>query len=210
MARINNLTNFLTDIATAIKSKTGRNTNIAPSNFDTEILSIASDLTTKTITTNGTYNASSDSVDGYSSVTVNVPSSGTSSITKTPITVNDFTQTMEQKGYTVTDNTSRYSSISWVQTVLNVTDSSWSIDFCVLDTIEHTRSLYNNNVSTMEYLKNDGDVETVETGYICSKHTLTSSSSYTVASTIDNTMVYVSSNISGKSEIDGILNDVGY
>ena len=75
MARINNLTNFLTDIATAIKSKTGRNTNITPSNFDTEILSIASDLTTKTITSNGTYNASSDNVDGYSSVTVNVPSS---------------------------------------------------------------------------------------------------------------------------------------
>ena len=30
-------------------------------------------LTTKSITVNGTYNASSDSADGYSSVTVNVP-----------------------------------------------------------------------------------------------------------------------------------------
>lgn len=32
-----------------------------------------STLTTKTITQNGTYNATSDSADGYSSVTVNVP-----------------------------------------------------------------------------------------------------------------------------------------
>lgn len=36
----------------------------------------SSSLGTKTITSNGTYNASSDNVDGYSSVTVNVPSSG--------------------------------------------------------------------------------------------------------------------------------------
>ena len=34
---------------------------------------IAPDLTTKSITANGTYNASSDNADGYSQVTVNVP-----------------------------------------------------------------------------------------------------------------------------------------
>lgn len=39
-------------------------------------------LVTKTIITNGTYNASSDNADGYSSVTVNVPSGGSSSWTK--------------------------------------------------------------------------------------------------------------------------------
>ena len=39
-------------------------------------------LITKTITANGTYSASDDSADGYSSVTVNVPSSGASSWTK--------------------------------------------------------------------------------------------------------------------------------
>lgn len=39
-------------------------------------------LITKTITANGTYSASDDSADGYSSVTVNVPSGGASSWTK--------------------------------------------------------------------------------------------------------------------------------
>ena len=39
-------------------------------------------LITKSITANGTYNASDDSADGYSSVTVNVPSSGSSAWTK--------------------------------------------------------------------------------------------------------------------------------
>lgn len=45
-------------------------------------------LTTKNITTNGTYNASSDSADGYSSVTVSVPSSSPTiqSLSITPTT----------------------------------------------------------------------------------------------------------------------------
>ena len=42
----------------------------------------SSTLITKTITANGTYSASDDSADGYSSVTVNVPSSAASSWTK--------------------------------------------------------------------------------------------------------------------------------
>ena len=37
MARIDTLANFLTDVATAIKSKTGKTDSITPANFDTEI-----------------------------------------------------------------------------------------------------------------------------------------------------------------------------
>lgn len=42
MARTNNLTNFLTDVATAIKTKKGDNTPIPASNFDTEITNLPS------------------------------------------------------------------------------------------------------------------------------------------------------------------------
>lgn len=45
-------------------------------------MSDSTTLTTKTITANGTYSASDDSADGYSEVTVNVPSSAASSWTK--------------------------------------------------------------------------------------------------------------------------------
>lgn len=40
MARIDTLTNFITDIAAAIKVKTGKNDPITPANFDSEINSI--------------------------------------------------------------------------------------------------------------------------------------------------------------------------
>lgn len=42
VARINNLTNFLTDVATAIKTKKGDSTPIPASNFDTEINNLPS------------------------------------------------------------------------------------------------------------------------------------------------------------------------
>lgn len=45
-------------------------------------------LITKTITANGTYNASDDSADGYSSVTVNVPASGITPTGSINITTN--------------------------------------------------------------------------------------------------------------------------
>ena len=42
MARIDNLTNFLTDVASAIKTKKGNDTDIPAANFDTEIANLPS------------------------------------------------------------------------------------------------------------------------------------------------------------------------
>ena len=77
MARTNNLTNFLTDVSAAIKQKTGDNTPIPASDFDTEILSIetAGPYQDKTlsITTNGNYRLEPDqNFDAMSSVSITV------------------------------------------------------------------------------------------------------------------------------------------
>ena len=75
MARINNLTDFLTDIANSIRAKKGysSSTKISAENFDTEV----SDIPTvnnedKTITENGTYTAGQNYT-GLGQVIVNVP-----------------------------------------------------------------------------------------------------------------------------------------
>ena len=53
----------------------------------TEASDSSATLTTKTITTNGTYSASSDNADGYSQVVVNVPNSGGSTPSVTQHTI---------------------------------------------------------------------------------------------------------------------------
>lgn len=81
-SEITKLNTNLTNSYTACQNKGA--TMPTDQNFDnlaTCISSIStggggSTLITKTITQNGTYNASSDNADGYSQVTVNVPSSG--------------------------------------------------------------------------------------------------------------------------------------
>jgi hypothetical protein len=77
MARTNNLTDFLTDVSSAIKQKTGDSSPIPASEFDTEILSIetAGNYQSKTlnITQNGNYNLLPDQeFDAISNVNISV------------------------------------------------------------------------------------------------------------------------------------------
>lgn len=77
MARTNNLTDFLTDVSSAIKQKTGDNTPIPASEFDTEILSIETggnyQSKTLNITQNGNYNLLPDQeFDAISNVNISV------------------------------------------------------------------------------------------------------------------------------------------
>ena len=94
MARINNLTNFLNDVSSAIKQKTGDSTPIPASEFDTEILSIetAGNYQEKSlsITENGNYNLLPDT--GYDAlsnarISVNVEG-GSASLQEKSITAN--------------------------------------------------------------------------------------------------------------------------
>lgn len=96
MARTNNLTNFLNDVATAIKQKLGDNTPIPASQFDSKIgeIETGGNYQTKSIsiTTNGNYTQLPDT--GFDAmdqvvISVNVPTIDTSDATAT---VNDIAE----------------------------------------------------------------------------------------------------------------------
>ena len=78
MARTDNLTNFLTDVAGAIKTKKGSSTAIAAEDFDTEILALPSQ---------GTYQTKSITVTTDGSVSV-LPEQGYDAIEQLTVTTN--------------------------------------------------------------------------------------------------------------------------
>ena len=105
MARVNNLSNFLTDVASAIKTKKGSETAIPAANFDTEILALPSQgvYQTKTIniTTNGirtiTPDQDFDAIEQLNlSINVPIASLQTKSV---EITSNGLTQILPDVGY---------------------------------------------------------------------------------------------------------------
>lgn len=75
----------LDNLATAVSAKSGASLPLTIAQMQTAVENIPTSgtLITKNITANDTYNAEDDNADGYSSVTVNVPSSAPTLQTKT-------------------------------------------------------------------------------------------------------------------------------
>lgn len=140
MARINNLTNFLTDVATAIKNKKGSETPIPAADFDTEITNLPSQgvyqTKTTTITQNGTTTITPDT--GYDAieqldVIVNVP--------------------LQSKIYTFTQNATTtivpdqgYAGFSQVGLEINVPGTDTSDANAIASDIEENKTAYVNGV----------------------------------------------------------------
>lgn len=95
MARVNNLSNFLTDVASAIKTKKGSETAIPAANFDTEILALPSQ---------GTYEQRVLNISANGTQTI-TPSSGYDAIDELALTVAVPEKQLQSKTYNFTQNT---------------------------------------------------------------------------------------------------------
>ena len=95
MARVNNLSNFLTDVANAIKTKKGSETAIPAANFDTEILTLPSQ---------GTYEQRVLNISANGTQTI-TPSSGYDAIDELELTVAVPEKQLQSKTYNFTQNT---------------------------------------------------------------------------------------------------------
>ena len=117
MARVNNLSNFLTDVASAIKTKKGSETAIPAANFDTEILALPSQ---------GVYQTKVINIDANGTTTV-LPDEGYDAIEGLEIITNVPEAQLQEKTYTFTTNQTieilpdaGYDGFSSIKTIINV------------------------------------------------------------------------------------------
>lgn len=160
MARTNNLSNFLTDVASAIKTKKGSETSIPAANFDTEILALPSQGTYEqkvmSITTNGTQTI--------------VPSSGFDAIDELELTVAVPEKRLQSKTYNFTQNTTTqlspdtgYDGFDVVSLNINVEDSEYSTNLAISNDIlgEPSDLPY----IPLEYIESTG-IQYIDTGVV--------------------------------------------
>lgn len=108
----------LTAIANAIRDKNGSNARYKPGDMANAITNIPGPaLDTKSIIANGTYSAEDENLDGYSAVTVNVPTQG--------ITPTGTKQVTVTENGTKTEDVTNYAS---VEILTSVTGGGISID----------------------------------------------------------------------------------
>lgn len=131
MARTNNLTNFLTDVAAAIKAKLGTETPILASQFDTKIGEIE---------TVGTYQAKSVTIQSNGSQTI-TPDSGYDALSSVVINVQVPVKQLQSKSYEFTQNThivlspeTGYDGFSSIELTINVPQESGSGDVKLFET----------------------------------------------------------------------------
>lgn len=131
---------------------------------------------------------------------------------KNPMSAEDFSAAMEEKGYTVTDITSQYESYQVIESALLAvnSDGSYQIEFYVLSEEKWAVNMYQKNVEIFQEQKSSVAVESsVDIGNH-SRYNLVSGGSYMLVSRIDNTLIYVKADGSHSDEIKEALKGTGY
>lgn len=140
MARIDNINNFLTDVADSIRTKTGKSNKISASSFDTEIASITTseDLDAELATYNTELTEQEESLSGIVEYLENKIESGE------PLLLQDKSIEITENGTTNIVADEGYDGLNSVEVITNVGgsgDNDMSIVFSDLDNDGYPTSL---------------------------------------------------------------------
>lgn len=131
---------------------------------------------------------------------------------KTSISAEDFKNTMESKGYIISDATSQFSEYNYVKKAYLAVDQNYSykIEFYTLEDENYAAAFYNNNKAIFESLAGNVSSGTNVNIKNYSKRTLSSNGKYMVVSRIGNTVIYLNVDEQYKDIVKDILNEFGY
>ena len=131
---------------------------------------------------------------------------------KDSITVSEFYNRMQEKGYIVQDAKSQFADYDYVKQVyiaLN-NDNTYQVEFYDLEDASYAVSFYKNNKAIFENSKGNSSAENNVEGKNHAKYTLSSNGQYMVVSRIDNTVIFVKVEDAYRDMVKSILNELGY
>ena len=132
---------------------------------------------------------------------------------KTPITMDKFISTMEEKGYTLIDSKSQvsnYNNINQVYIAMSE-DNTYQLEFYEFNDENSAIDFYNNNKSIFESSKGNSSMTTNLSASNYSRYYSESSSGkYMFVSRIGNTVIYGNIDKNYKNTVKSILDELGY
>lgn len=135
-----------------------------------------------------------------------------SKMEKTPITVDYFESFMEEKGYTVVNDSSEFSNYDYLKRVyLAISDDySFQIEFYELVDEEYAIKFFENNMAIFKSSKESNSLESTVNLMNASKYTLSCNNKYKVISRIDNTVIYLDVDDEYTETVKSVLSELGY
>ena len=132
--------------------------------------------------------------------------------TKTPISEENFINSMETKGYIITDVKDQFANVDEIDKAYIATssDSSYQIEFYILADESSAISMFNRNKQIFEDSKSNVSGETSVTKKNSAKFTLSTNNMLKVVSRIDNTLIYLDVDKDKSDEIKPLLKELGY
>jgi len=131
---------------------------------------------------------------------------------KKSITVLEFQEKAQEKGYIVQDVKSQFANIDYILNayIAGKSDYTYQIEFYELDTVENAIEFYQNNKKIFEDSKASTSSSSSVSLKNYSKYSLTTDGKYKVISRIDNTVIYLNVEQQYKNEVKDFLDSIGY
>lgn len=131
---------------------------------------------------------------------------------KTPITGEEFKNTMTAKGYGVADALAQFSEYPYVKKAyiaINL-ERTYQIEFYELENEDYAIDFYKNNKAQIEKNKSSSAVQTNNSVNNHSKYTLSSNGKYGVVSRVGNTVIYLRVEDTYRDIVKDILKSIDY
>ena len=129
---------------------------------------------------------------------------------KTVATLEQFTNVVVSKGFTVNDNMEKYSNADYITESKKAVFEDIEIEMIKYTDSSYAEQVQENHIESFDLLKNTGAHFKKDKGGNYYHYSLVSNERYMVSSRVDNTLIFFKIMLEDKELVDEILNELGY
>ena len=129
---------------------------------------------------------------------------------KTAATVDDFSNVLVSKGFTVVDNMNAYSGVDYILEAKKAVYDDIEMEMIKYTDSDTANKVQENHIESFDLLKSTGAHAKKDKGSNYYSYALVSNNRYMVTTRIDNTLIFCKVMVEDKEFVEEILESLGY